>query len=284
VLVCVNGALGTPRHAPSDQHDSLWQRDTGWLQYYCESPQESHDTILQAFRVAEHVLLPAMVCVDGVFPSRASEPVTPAALEAIDEFLPPFEPPYALVPGSPHAFGGPAQSDTQMELRAQVQSSMQEAERFAETTARDYAVRCDRHHPMVADAPDEPCDVVLLTMGTMAGTARTVVSERRARGESVGLAKLHLFRPFPAARLREALAHAGKVAIVDRNISFGGGGILAAEVRAALCNRADAPQVFSFIAGVGGRDVTSEVIDGIISHTISRDRPEEDALWVGLKE
>ena len=111
-----------------------------------------------------------------------------------------------------------------------------------------------------------------------------MLAARQAAGDAVGLAKLRLFRPFPFEPIRSALAGARKVAVIDRNISFGHGGIMASEIRAALCRVPDAPAVFSFIAGLGGRDITPETIEDILRYTCDRDRPEADTMWVGLKE
>ncbi len=284
VLANVNRAMGSPWNIFADQSDSLSQRDTGWIQYYCENNQEVLDTIIQAFKVAERVLMPAMVCLDAFFLSHTSEPVTIPEQDAVDAFLPPFAPPYSLSPDDPHAFGGLPSGDAYMELRARMEYSMIEAVRIAEETAREYGRLFGRYHPLVEEYRTEDADLLFVTSGTIAGTARAVIDERRDRGEKVGLVKIRLFRPFPFAEIRRILGRAKKLAIVDRNLSFGHGGIMASEVRAALCNQPSAPIVFSYIAGLGGRDVTPEVIDAVVQSAASADRPEADTLWVGLKE
>jgi pyruvate/2-oxoacid:ferredoxin oxidoreductase alpha subunit len=284
VLANVNRAMGSPWNIFVDQNDSLSQRDTGWIQYYCENNQEVLDTIIQAFRVAEQVLMPAMVCLDAFFLSHTSEPVSVPAQEDVDAWLPPFAPPYALSPHAPHAFGGLPQGDTYMELRARMQRAMDDALAAADEAARSYGERFGSYHPLVDRIGTERAEVVLVTSGTVTGTARVVLAARQAAGDAVGLAKLRLFRPFPFAAVRTALAGARKVAVIDRNISFGHGGIVASEVRAALCNDPRAPTVFSFIAGLGGRDITPETLDDIVAYTLARDVPEADTMWVGLKD
>jgi pyruvate/2-oxoacid:ferredoxin oxidoreductase alpha subunit len=284
VLANVNRAMGSPWNIFVDQSDSLSQRDTGWMQYYCENNQEVLDTIIQAFKVAERVLMPAMVCLDAFFLSHTSEPVAIPSQEAVDAFLPPFTPPFSLDTSSPHAFGGIVLGDGYMELRARMQEAMQDAVGVADAAAREYADQFGRFHPLVDRFPDGPADVLVVTSGTLAGTARVTVGARRAAGESVGLVKLRLFRPFPFEHVRAALAGAKKIAVIDRNISFGHGGIMASEIRAALCNQPNAPVVFSFIAGLGGRDVTPEVIDDVVGHVVEHDAPDADTLWVGLGE
>jgi pyruvate/2-oxoacid:ferredoxin oxidoreductase alpha subunit len=281
VLANVNRALGSPWNIFVDQTDSLSQRDTGWLQYYCENNQEVLDTIVQAFRVAERVLLPAMVCLDAFYLSHTSEPVAVPDQEDVDAFLPPFAPPFVLSPDAPHAFGGLVGGEGYMELRARMQVAMDTALKEADLAAHEYAARFGRLHPLVERVPDRTGEIALVTVGTMAGTARAVLDANTV--QDVSLVKLHLFRPFPSGALRAALAGFRKVAVIDRNVSFGQGGIVASELRAALCGLPDAPRVFSFIAGLGGRDVTARTIQDVVTYTRKYDRPEADTLWVGLK-
>lgn len=284
VLANVNRAMGSPWNIFADQSDSLSQRDTGWIQYYCENNQEVLDTIIQAFRVAEQVLMPAMVCLDAFFLSHTCEPVAIPDQAEVDAYLPPFAPPYTLSPDDPRAFGGLPSGDGYMELRARMERSMLDAVGAAEVAAREYADRFGRHHPILEAYRTEGADLLLVTSGTIAGTARAVVDDWWKAGERVGLVKIRLFRPFPFAAVRRALGKAKKLAVIDRNLSFGHGGIMASEIRAALCNTPSPPVVFSYIAGLGGRDVTPEVIDGVLANAADSDRPADDTLWVGLKE
>lgn len=288
VLANVNRAVGSPWNIFADQNDSLSQRDTGWIQYYCENNQEVLDTILQAFKVAERVMLPAMVCLDAFFLSHTSEPVAIPEAADVDRYLPPFEPKYYLSTKDPHAFGGLPAGDAYMELRARIDAAMRRVIEVADQADREFAERFGRRHPLVEEYRTDDAEVVLVASGTVAGTARAVVDARRAGGERVGLLKIHLFRPFPFAAMRRALAGPGrpvrKVAVIDRNVSFGHGGIMASEIRAALCREDSRPIVFSFIAGLGGRDVTPEVIDSVIAHAMEHRAPEDDTLWVGLKD
>ena len=127
-------------------------------------------------------------------------------------------------------------------------------------------------------------DIVLVTSGTITGTARQVVEELRAEGENVGLLKMKLFRPFPVDLVRRILGPAQKIAVIDRNFSFGASGIFAQEIRAALCGLPQRPVVFGYIAGLGGRDVTGELIREIYRHTRDHAVPESDSVWMGLRE
>jgi pyruvate/2-oxoacid:ferredoxin oxidoreductase alpha subunit len=290
VLANVNRALGAPWNIFVDQNDSLSQRDTGWIQYYCENNQEVLDTVIQAFRVAEQVLLPAMVNLDAFFLSHTSEPVSIPDQQLVDAFLPPLRAPFTLDPESPSAFGGLPAADGYMELRARMERAMEEARHAAIDADNQFATLFGRRHPVVetypcADAGERDADLALVTSGTVTGTARVVVDDLRRRGMHVRLVKIRLFRPFPFEAVRAALAGARRVAVFDRNISFGHGGIMAAEVRAALSSDTSAlPPVFSFVGGLGGRDVTPDTIDSIVRYALERDRPEHATLWVGLKD
>jgi pyruvate/2-oxoacid:ferredoxin oxidoreductase alpha subunit len=284
VLANVNRAVGAPWNILCDQGDSLSQRDTGWLQYYCEDNQEVLDTIIQAYRVAESVLLPVMVCLDAFFLSHTSEPVSVPELEEVDRYLPPFAPEYKVSTAEPHAFGGLPSGDGYMEYRARLAAAMRLAEATAGRADEEFFQLFGRRHPMVDEYRTEDAEVLVVASGTAAGTARAVVDGRRDSGKRVGLVKLHLFRPFPFDAIRRVLCRAKKVAIIDRSISFGHGGITASEIRAALAGQPAQPAVFSFIAGLGGRDITLDTIDEILEYTSEHAEPEDDTLWVGLKE
>lgn len=284
VLANVNRAIGSPWNILVDQSDSLAQRDTGWMQYYCEDNQEVLDTIIQAYRVAEQVRMPAMVCLDAFFLSHTSEPVAIPDQALVDRFLPPFASPYAISTDDPRAVGGMPVSDSYMEHRARMERSMLDAVDVAEAAAREYADLFGRYHPILETYRAEGADLLLVTSGTIAGTARAVIDARRETGERIGLARIRLFRPFPFATVRQTFAGTRKLAVIDRNLSFGHGGIMASEIRSALCNQPEAPVVLSYIAGLGGRDVTPEVIDDVIEHARTSDSSKGDTLWVGLKE
>jgi pyruvate/2-oxoacid:ferredoxin oxidoreductase alpha subunit len=284
VLANVNRAVGSPWNIFVDQSDSLSQRDTGWIQYYCENNQEVLDTIIQAYRVAESVLMPAMVCLDAFFLSHTSEPVTIPAQAQVDEFLPPFRPPYVLDPAEPHAFGGLPANDAYMELRARMEASMRRALAVAQDVDEEFGRVFGRRYGLIETYQTEDATTILVTSGTAAGTARSVVDAYRAAGQRVGLARIRLFRPFPAAELRRLLSHADRVVVFDRNLSFGSGGIMAGELRAAFCNRSPQPPVYSYVGGLGGRDVTPETLRTAVDHAIRHEGPVPDMFWLGLKE
>ena len=284
VMAEVNRALAPGWNIWVDQTDSLAQRDTGWIQMYCEDGQEVLDSTLQAFYLAERVNLPVMVVLDAFYLSHTYEPVDVPEQEEVDRFLPAYIPNFQLDTLHPCMFNPLVPPGDYMEMRDHIAMAMEDAlVRFGEMEAIFAAQFNRRYGPVEAIACDD-AEIIFVTSGTVTSTCRLVLDDLRVRGEKVGILKVKLFRPFPCARIREELKTAKKVAVIDRNFSFGAGGIFAQEVRAALCNGSGHPVVFGFVAGIGGRDVTPEVLAEIYWHTKQRDIPLTESIWMGLKE
>lgn len=284
VMAEVNRALAPGWNIWADQTDSLAQRDTGWIQCYCETAQESLDTTLQAFRLAEKVSLPVMVILDAFFLSHTYEPVDVPDQQKADEFLPPYRPLVAIDLENPCAMGQLAPPGVYMEMRHSIHRGMQQSLAFFEEMEEEFFRIFQRRYGALEAVLCDDAEIIVVTSGTITSTARDVIKELRARGESVGLLKIKLFRPFPAHLIRHYLRSAKKVAVIDRNFSFGSTGIFAQEIRAALCSLSERPQVFGYIAGLGGRDVQASTIEQIYSHTRNHPLPEEESIWVGLRE
>jgi len=298
VMADINRAVAPGWNIWTDQNDTLAQRDTGWVQLYCENNQEVLDTTVQSFKLAEEVELPVMLVLDAFYLSHTSEPVDIPDAAAVAEFLPPRVARYKLDVNDPHAFGALTRPDAYMELRMRQQEAMDRARDVFEEIDAEWERRFGRRWGAIEAVGVEGADVVLVTSGTITSTARHVLNERRARGERVGLVKVKMFRPFPTALLREALAGVPTVAVLDRNISPGHGGIFAEELRSALYDLEPSkrPRVFGFVLGLGGRDVTPAVIDECIDRARagaagSRETvpagagavPGREDLWVGVR-
>ncbi len=284
VMAEVNRAMAPGWNIWADQTDSLAQRDTGWIQLYCENGQEVLDTTIQAFRLAEWVNLPVMVNLDAFFLSHTYEPVDVPDQKSVDRFLPPYKPRFQLDLANPCAFNQLAPPNIYMEMRHNIQMAMDEALTFLEQMEEEFESILGRRHGAVEAIQCDDAEIILITSGTVTSTSRQVVAELREKGEKVGLLKIKLFRPFPVNMLRERTASASKVAVIDRNFSFGASGIFAQEVKAALCNFPGHPPVYSYIAGLGGRDITMEVIENIYWLTKKSTAPENESSWVGLRE
>jgi len=284
VMAEVNRALAPGWNIWIDQTDSLAQRDTGWIQFYCESGQEVLDTVIQAYRLGEEVNLPVMVVLDAFFLSHTYEPVDVPEPEEVDRFLPPFVPRFQADPDTPCGFGPLVTPAAYMEMRYNIAEAMEEALRRYPEIEREYEDLFGRRYGAVEALHCEGSDIVLVTTGTVTSTCRQVLEELRKKGEKVGLLKLRLFRPFPVEEIRRHLRGVKKVAVIDRNFSFGASGIFAQEIRAALCNEPERPVVFGFIAGIGGRDVTMDVLNDIYRKTKEQESPEGESIWMGLQE
>ncbi|SMC18682.1 pyruvate ferredoxin oxidoreductase alpha subunit [Desulfacinum hydrothermale DSM 13146] len=284
VMAEVNRALAPGWNIWTEQTDSLAQRDTGWIQLYCEDAQEALDTTLQAFRLAETVHLPVMVVLDAFFLSHTYEPVDIPEPEEADRFLPPFQPAFCLDTENPAAFNQLAPPNAYMEMRRSMQDAMESALDVLDAIEDDYERLFGRRYGAVEAVHCDDADIILVTSGTITSTSRLVLRQLREKGEKVGLVKMKAFRPFPFEALRIHTAHAKKLAVIDRNFSFGAGGIFAQEIRSALCNLARRPLVFGYVAGLGGRDVTTDVIEDIYWRTKTSAHPEAESIWIGLHQ
>lgn len=283
-IVMVNGnrALGPPWNLGPEHTDSLSQRDTGWLQFYCESGQEAIDTVIQAYRVAEEVLLPVIVALDGYYLTHTTEPIDIPEEAVVDEYLPPYHPKHKLDVADPKAFGGFAGPELYMEFRYKMFQAMEEAQRVAAKADLDFRRLFGRGYGLVDPYRLEDAELALVAAGTLASTAREVVDARRGLGEKVGLLRIRLFRPFPRAEVRQALARVSKVAVIDRAISFGHEGIVSQELKAALYGGEHRPLIYGFVAGLGGRDVTPEDLEEALDRA-GKEEPEEEVLWLGIR-
>jgi pyruvate/2-oxoacid:ferredoxin oxidoreductase alpha subunit len=242
------------------------------------------DTTIQAFRLAEWVNLPVMVNLDAFFLSHTYEPVDVPEQKAVDKFLPSYKPRFQLDLANPCAFNQLAPPNIYMEMRHNIQMAMDETFTFFEQMEEEFESILGRRHGALEAIQCDDAEVILITSGTVTSTSRQVVAELREKGEKVGLLKVKLFRPFPVNLLREIAKSASKVAVIDRNFSFGASGIFAQEVKAALCNFPGHPPVYGYVAGLGGRDITTEVIEEIYWLTKKSTAPENESSWVGLRE
>jgi pyruvate ferredoxin oxidoreductase alpha subunit len=281
VLANINRALGAPWSVWTDQNDSLSQRDTGWLQIYCEDSQEVLDTVLQAFRISETVRLPVMLILDAFFLSHTAEGIEIPDQELVDSYLDPVSPQARLDTDNPHALSGLATPDQYMEYRYAMQLAMERALTVAEEADQEFASIFGRRYGIVEPYRVENAELLLITSSTVTSTAREVVDQLRREGHSVGLLKIRVFRPFPCEQVRCWAAQVSKIAVIDRNIGFGVGGIFAQEVRAALHNHVQVP-VYGFVAGLGGRDITPDTIREIVRR--AEEGPAVDNTWIGVKE
>lgn len=284
VMANVNRAVGGVWNIWADQTDSLSQQNTGWIQIYCESNQEVLDSIIMAFNLAERVLLPVMISYDAFFLSHTSEIVDVPDRETVDRFLPPYVPAARPEFEDPRMFGGFLATDYFYEQRYTMHRAAMEALDHYPDMCREFEQVFGRSYDLVECYRTEDADLILVCAGTITSVARITIDKLREEDAKVGLMKLRMFRPVPTYRWREALGHAGRIVVVDRNLTAGLGGVFAAEIRSALYGMERRPAVYPVVAGLGGRDVTPEDIEGIIHHALNHETPGSDPLFWGLKE
>jgi len=267
----------------TDQNDSLSQRDTGWMQFYCASNQEVLDTVIQAFKVSETLMIPSMVILDAFALSHTYEVVEIPDQETIDAYLPPFHPPFRVTPADPHAFGGLTGPEHYIELRYKLQVDMERAPALIEETGREYEEVFGRRLGQVEDYRCDDAELVFITSGTAGSTARVAVDALRGEGVKAGNLRIRVFRPFPFEEVRRIAGRARKIAVVDRNISYGHHGIFFQEVKSALYGRDHGVPVFGFITGLGGRDITLDTFREVARQTLSSAGPDREISWIGVK-
>ena len=276
VLACVNRAIGAPWNILNDQQDSISQRDTGWIQIYARNNQEILDSVIQAYKIAEAVYVPAMVCYDGYVLSHAEMPVDVPSQEDVDRFLPPYQPHTILDPANPKNYNLVTLADPRtntdgvlchgyMELRYLLQEALQNSratiikvgQEFGERFGRDYA------NMLWADRLDN-ADIVIVAMGSLAMEAIVAADILREEGHKVGVLGLRVFRPFPKADILQALKKARLVIVFDKNISYGAEGATCSEIKSALYGSDVKAVIRNFIVGLGGRDVKArELADAV---------------------
>jgi len=284
VMTNVNRAVSGGWNIWADQTDSISQRDTGWLQIYCESSQEVLDSVIMAYRLAEKILMPVMLTYDAFFLSHTTEVVDVPDIELVDAFLPPYRPEYKIDIDNPRMFGGLISPDHFYEHRYTVHRASLEALEYYPEVCREFRDIFGREYDITEEYRTDDAEVIVVTAGTITSVVRITVDRMREAGSKVGLMKLRMFRPVPVDRWRNILGNVAKVVVIDRNLSPGLGGVFANEVQSALYPLENRPSIYPVVAGLGGRDVTPADIEGIINHALSSDDPAGVPLFWGLKQ
>ncbi|MFB3880366.1 MAG: transketolase C-terminal domain-containing protein [Armatimonadota bacterium] len=266
VITGVNRALSAPLSIWNDQQDTMAIRDSGWIQLYAEDNQEALDMHLQAYKISEddRVLLPVMVCMDGFILTHTYETVDVPSQEQADAFLPPYNPLYKLDPADPYTLGAFAGPEMYEEVRYEIQRDALASKDVIKEVAREFKEAFGRWAGDVTDSYRcEDAETVYVAMGSVIGTMKDWVDERREQGERAGILKVRCFRPFPLDEIRAGLAQAKRVVVLEKAITVGGYGILAAEIRSALYGQPKMPPVHCAVVGLGGRDITFGTLDEV---------------------
>ncbi|NWF55041.1 MAG: pyruvate ferredoxin oxidoreductase [Syntrophaceae bacterium] len=288
VMMNANRTLAAPWNIFGDQRDSLSQRDTGWIQVYVENGQEALDMIIQAYALAEdeRVYTPVMVNLDGFVNTHTFELVHIPDQEEVDAFLPPFKSRNVVDFEHPRSFCMTASTEWNMEFRYQQQEAMDRARGVIAEVDKRFGDQFGRYYGgMVEEIRCEDAEVVLVGMGSVVGTSRIVVDRLREKGLKVGLVKLRFYRPFPREYFMGLSRRVKAMGIMDRDISFGYEGAVASDIKSALASAGIVPKVINFIAGIAGRDITKELIEGMYEKLFNlvQGKEEKDLQFIGLR-
>jgi pyruvate ferredoxin oxidoreductase alpha subunit len=263
VLINVSRGLSSPITLEPDHNDVLAARDSGFLQIHCATCQEVLDTTLMAFRLAEdkRVRLPVIVNMDGFYLSFTREPVELPRADAVDAFIPPFDPENIVFRASTPTsqavavLGGSPYSYFRYETHLAALNAIQAYDEISEA----FAQRFGRKHDSIESYHSEDADILFVMMGCFATKAKAAVDRLRDAGKSVGLLRPRLLRPFPAEQIQRLVAGKRGIAVIDQNLSIGKGGVLHSELASVLYGWKGAPRILaSFIGGLGGRDISAE--------------------------
>lgn len=255
VMTVANRAIGAPINIWNDHTDSMSQRDCGWIQIFAENNQEALDLHIQAFKLAEELSLPVMVCMDGFILTHAYERVDMPSQEQVDQFLPPYVPRQVLDTANPVSIGAMVGPEAFSEVRYLAHAKqMQALELIPQISAEFKEIFGRESGGLVRAYKCEDADTIVIALGSVIGTIKDTVDEMRAEGHKIGVLGVHSFRPFPVEAIRRALSHAKRIVVLEKSFAVGIGGIVATDVRLAM-DGLDT-KIYTVVAGLGGRNIT----------------------------
>ncbi len=268
VMTVANRAIGAPINIWNDHSDSMSQRDCGWIQLFAESNQEALDLHIQAFKLAEELSMPVMVCMDGFILTHAYEQVDMPAQAEVDAFLPPYEPRQVLDPGDPVSIGAMVGPEAFMEVRYLAHAKQLTALDVIPRIADEFFARFGRRSGgLVRGYRTEDADTIVVALGSVLGTLKDTVDEMRAEGIAIGVLGIQSFRPFPLAAVRAALQNARNVVVLEKSFSVGLGGVVSTDVRLALSGLQ--LRGYTVVAGLGGRAITKASLHRTVREAIA---------------
>jgi pyruvate ferredoxin oxidoreductase alpha subunit len=275
-MTLANRAIGAPINIWNDHSDSMSQRDSGWIQLYAETNQEALDLHIQAYRLAEELSLPVMVCMDGFILTHAYERVDVPTQEQVDAFLPPYEPRQMLDPAEPVTIGAMVGPEAFFEVRYLMHAKQMQALDLVPEIASDFQKVFGRDSGgIIRTYRADDAETVIVALGSVIGTIEDVVDELRDQGVKIGVVGIKCFRPYPLDEVREALGHARRVVVVEKAFAVGVGGIVGQNVRLALSGLP--PTVYDVVAGLGGRPITKQSLHRMLADALE-DRLERQTF------
>ena len=284
VVMCnINRVIGPGWNIWVDENDSISQRDTGWIQFYCSSNQEIYDTVIQAFKLAEHqkVILPVMVNLNAFILSHTSMPADIPEQQTVDDFLGKYVPHWKLDIDNPTTFGNIIGSAYYYKIRRAMQEAQQNAKQLIPLIAKEWKKASGYFHGDLFEYYNcEGAEHILLSMGAIGAESKIAIDEMQKAGLKIGLARVRVIRPFPTEEIIK-LGKQADLIVIDRNISVGLEGALFNEVKAALYGESDA-KATGFIAGLGGKDVTYKDIEIMCRKAMKGSAKAQE--WYGMED
>ncbi len=276
VMTLANRAIGAPINIWNDHSDSMSQRDSGWIQLYAETNQEAVDVHIQAFRLAEELSLPVMVCMDGFILTHAFEQVEMPTQEQVDAFLPAFEPRQVLDPAEPMTIGAMVGPEAFTEVKYLMHAKQIQALDAIPEIASDFSRDFGRDSGgLVRTYRADDAETIVVALGSVLGTIEDVVDELRDEGLKIGVLAIKCFRPWPLDEVRAALSGAKRIIVIEKAFAIGAGGIVGQNVRLALSGLGC--RVFDVVAGLGGRPITKQSLRALFADVLG-DRIEPGRL------
>jgi pyruvate ferredoxin oxidoreductase alpha subunit len=267
VMTLANRAIGAPINIWNDHSDSMSQRDCGWIQLYAETNQEALDLHIQAFRLAEELSTPVMVCMDGFILTHAVERVEVPTQAQVDAFLPPFQPRQLLDPDEPISIGAMVGPEAFMEVKYLAHAKQMQALELIPEIAADFKSAFGRDSGgLIRCYRAEDAETIVVALGSVLGTIKDTVDELREQGVKIGVVGISSFRPFPLDAVRAALGHSQRVVVLEKALAVGIGGIVSANVRMALAGIQ--LHDYTVIAGLGGRPITKASLRGLFTDAV----------------
>jgi 2-oxoisovalerate ferredoxin oxidoreductase alpha subunit len=283
VIMCnINRVVGPGWNIWADENDSISQRDTGWIQFYCSSNQEIFDTVIQSFKLGEHkkVSLPVMINYNAFILSHTSMPVNVPDQKEIDDFLPKRKPVWNLDVNNPITFGNIILPPEYEKIRKEMQDSQENAKKIIKDISNEWKNKFNRDHGDLLEYYNcEDSDYILLSMGAIGAESKVAINNLRKKGLKIGLARVRTFRPFPKDEILK-LSKKSDLIVIDRNISVGMEGALFTEVKASIFGKSDS-KVYGYISGLGGKDVTFQDIEKMCEKVING--KAKDLEWYGIE-
>jgi pyruvate ferredoxin oxidoreductase alpha subunit len=286
VFALVNRSLGAPINIHCDHSDSMAERDSSWIQLYCEDGQEVYDSMIMSVRLAEHndVLLPVFVCQDGFITSHCFEPVEFLDDEQVTKFIGERQPINSLLDiKNPVAYGSLALTDYYFEIKRQQIEAMKNVRKVYEDVSEEFAALTGRKYPVVEGYRTDDADHIMVIMSSATGAAKETVDALREKGHKVGCLRIRMFRPFPAKDIVDVLKKAKNIAVCDRAAGFGAAAPLFTEIKGALYDKGVMVPVNSYVYGLGGRDFFPHNAEEAFMDLIEN-RMSAGEKYLGLRE